>query len=320
MGLLSRVAKTLIPGAVGAGAAYAVAPEDERAQWALAGGAGAAMAPLLAKYIDPTKMGTFGGQFAKTANKPMLGLAREMERVGATREAIWDNTGWFKGVDGKWRFEIDDSGARLTGVGKGSLGEVLDHPKLYEAYPDLALARAFRSKDEGGVYMAPSKYNDEAIKFGGNDADARSVVLHEAGGHGAQQREGFALGGQPNELDGPLVYAAGGREGREAIISRIKEIEAEMDAIAQSQDPHLETKAFKALDKEWVRLRSSLEPNAAAYEGYRRLAGEVEARNVQARMDFSPKERRARPPWTTQDVPDEQQIVKLGGLLSRVGR
>jgi hypothetical protein len=48
------------------------------------------------------------------------------------------------------------------------------------------------------------------------------------------------------------------------------------------------------------------------HAAYRRLAGETEARNVQTRRDFTPEERRARPPWTTQDVPDEQQIVRYG--------
>ncbi|WP_196301241.1 hypothetical protein, partial [Streptococcus pneumoniae] len=42
---------------------------------------------------------------------------------------------------------------------------------------------------------------------------------------------------------------------------------------------------------------------------YRRLAGEAEARLVQKRMDLSPEERRARPPWLDYDVPEEQQIV-----------
>lgn len=45
---------------------------------------------------------------------------------------------------------------------------------------------------------------------------------------------------------------------------------------------------------------------------YHRLAGEVEARNVEARMNMTPEERLARPPWTTQDVPYENQILRFG--------
>jgi len=43
---------------------------------------------------------------------------------------------------------------------------------------------------------------------------------------------------------------------------------------------------------------------------YRRLAGEVEARNVETRMDWTPEQRRDTPPWHTEDVPRDQQIVR----------
>src|SRR4030095_7223259 len=46
---------------------------------------------------------------------------------------------------------------------------------------------------------------------------------------------------------------------------------------------------------------------------YLRLAGEVEARNVQARMNMSPKKLKAIAPWETADprFPFEQQILKF---------
>ena len=46
------------------------------------------------------------------------------------------------------------------------------------------------------------------------------------------------------------------------------------------------------------------------FSQYQRTAGEVEARNVQSRMNMSPEERKAKPPWTTEDVPREQQIIR----------
>jgi hypothetical protein len=45
------------------------------------------------------------------------------------------------------------------------------------------------------------------------------------------------------------------------------------------------------------------------YEQYKRLAGEVEARNVQSRIDMTPEQRKATHPWETQDVPDIDQIT-----------
>lgn len=48
------------------------------------------------------------GEFAKAADKSALDQAREMEQQGSTAKDIRAETGWFKGKDGKWRFEISD--------------------------------------------------------------------------------------------------------------------------------------------------------------------------------------------------------------------
>lgn len=52
---------------------------------------------------------SFAGQKASTANLEQLKNAQEMETLGADMKSIRKTTGWFKGMDGKWRFEIDDS-------------------------------------------------------------------------------------------------------------------------------------------------------------------------------------------------------------------
>lgn len=52
---------------------------------------------------------SFAGQKASTANLEQLKNAQEMETLGADMKSIRKATGWFKGRDGKWRFEIDDS-------------------------------------------------------------------------------------------------------------------------------------------------------------------------------------------------------------------
>ncbi len=49
----------------------------------------------------------------------------------------------------------------------------------------------------------------------------------------------------------------------------------------------------------------------AAHGDYLRHGPEVQARNVTTRMDMTPEELRARPPYTTVDVPYDQQIWKL---------
>ena len=52
---------------------------------------------------------SFGGNKAETANITQLSRAKEMELNGEKTETIRPKTGWSRGLDGKWRFEIDDS-------------------------------------------------------------------------------------------------------------------------------------------------------------------------------------------------------------------
>lgn len=54
---------------------------------------------------------SYAGEKAKNANKEALNTAKEMEENGADAETIRQKTGWFRGADGKWRWEIDDSDA-----------------------------------------------------------------------------------------------------------------------------------------------------------------------------------------------------------------
>jgi len=82
-------------------------PEATMALMDLAGAGMAAPKPRGA-------LGIFGGKSAKTADLDALSMARDMERAGASPSEIWSKTGWGRGADEKWRFEIDDSKARRT--------------------------------------------------------------------------------------------------------------------------------------------------------------------------------------------------------------
>ena len=72
-----------------------------------------------------------------------LATAQEMEAAGKDAKAIRLATGWEKGADGKWKYEIPDGklkGAPLRdegGVLTAKLGELYDAPELYRAYPEL---------------------------------------------------------------------------------------------------------------------------------------------------------------------------------------
>lgn len=78
---------------------------------------------------------SLAGQKARTANSQTLQIAEQMEQEGASREEIWQETGWTRTMDGKnWRFEIDNSEAEYRGGGDAQFREA--HAD-YTEYQDL---------------------------------------------------------------------------------------------------------------------------------------------------------------------------------------
>ena len=84
---------------------------------------------------------SFAGENAKTADPMRLDDAKKRIAAGEDSEAVRRETGWFQGLDGKWRFEIDDS--KMV-VAKGGV------PSDYKEYCDLTRKQAFNitSKEE----------------------------------------------------------------------------------------------------------------------------------------------------------------------------
>jgi hypothetical protein len=333
-------------------------------------------------FAAPLGKAIFAGVGAATANKQMLKRAEEMLASGASRDEIWNNTGWFQGADGKWRFEIDDSESvykpnqlkdyehQGRPYKAGELGWAVTHPELFAAYPDLSTIERIDysfSHPEGvfGQYRPADDFMPESItswKEGG-----ASTNLHEIQ-HAIQKREGFASGANPKfaqefapenpkwrvhmenkpKVERALAYSktenyqrdleksnalweekyeplltkldddrvAAGRGGITDIESRVDEI---FSAFKEEQKRLLPN--FVYVD-EVAQKYGLKEPQrrVGAVEAYRRAAGEVEARNVQKRRNMGADERKANPPWITQDTPDESQLlldIHGGGLLGR---
>lgn len=86
----------------------------------------------------------FIGPNSKVWNKSANKLANDMEKAGYNPRDIWSQTGNWRGVDGAWRQEIDDSQMNFK-VSPSSLkpgeniklGDMIDHPALFKAYPEL---------------------------------------------------------------------------------------------------------------------------------------------------------------------------------------
>lgn len=294
--------------------------------------------------------GMFLGVNAKTADLDALSRAQKMTEGGASRENIWDETGWFQGVDGKWRFEIDDSSANLTDrvldayANPGPHGWVapvetnisgaFDHPELYGAYADNAPfmgdATLRSSRTPEGGYMD----NDAISSIAPDVGTHRSTILHELQ-HAVQDREGFARGGNLSDganiakddlaskyltQENALSKAYDGLSPEQqnvwnnylfgARVSGSEKIEA-------SGDPQLRAMLRRHQEMERLREMSYAPDRDDILKAYRRLAGEVEARNVQARKDMGVDERKLIPPWSTQDVADQRQIVRMNANALR---
>lgn len=120
-------------------------------------------------------------------------MAKKMEEEGKTRREIYDKTGWFRGADDKWRFEIDDSQMQYRYAGVPGLSAYLQNTELFEAYPELRnVTIKFEKLKDGvkGVYNGEKNEItlDESLK----EAPG-TVLLHEIQ-HAIQKIEGHANG------------------------------------------------------------------------------------------------------------------------------
>lgn len=143
---------------------------------------------------------SFAGVHAKNADREALRQAKQMKEDGADAAEILRETGWFVGGDGKWRFEIDDSTMSLRQMDViptfTRLGELIDAPMLFEAYPDLAdMDITFENLDKGinGAYNR--QFDDIALsyKLKSDETALLSALAHEVQ-HAIQARERFARG------------------------------------------------------------------------------------------------------------------------------
>lgn len=289
------------------------------------------------------RLDQFAGQTAWTADMPSLADAEQRIADGDNAEQVRRETGWAQGADGKWRFEIDDSQAQFAPINDWlddaevdgvTLGEALNHPALFAAYPELAQVqiRVNPARRSGGMFVSqPGRgFVGSYIEIGdptlySADSPAIDVVMHEVQ-HAIQVREGFATGGSEDAMRADKDQAMADRDywlqvadlrreidslgeeaGRQAFIDTFERTPTEQqmqDALATDL-PQIER---RAADAEQV-MRDIGNPETT----YRRLAGEVEARNTERRRTMTADERQAASPEQTADTPSDQALVRWNG-------
>lgn len=250
-----------------------------------------------------------------------LTAAREMEAAGKDAKAIKLATGWERGTDNLWRYEVPDD-FDLTEL-ENRLQENLndgmskawgivypsDLGDLVNEYPDFNVDIMVWVGDEfdnTGEY-SPATEGDENT-FGRSAsievraktvADIKSVLVHEIQ-HAIQEKEGFAEGGNAFGLKDKLSAELDKR------VERIKELRAEgRDAEADE---------LMSMSKGLAEAVINNEDDA--YGNYRKLAGEVEARNASARLGMTMQERRETLLSETEDVAPEDQIILMDAVES----
>ena len=284
-------------------------------------------------------LNSFAGEKAITANVGKLDQAKAMLEKGADEVEIWQKTGWFKDKDGAWKFEIGDSKARLNPNFKsgGRLSELLEHEELFKAYPELKDIKIKKISDEGGEKLGYYDPNKKEIAI--NNIGDKSTLMHEVQ-HAIQDIEGFASGG---EYD--IVWNAAVRTIEKKYENELAKLEKIANEAWKKEEP-LQKAYIELFDKglkdspEAQRLLKEREPyskkgwearnkirnikwaiedekNAITdkdmYEAYQKIHGEVEARNVQNRLNLD--DAAGTHPYETFDInPNETFVSREDGI------
>lgn len=154
----------------------------------------------------------------KTYRMDNLKVAEKMERGKKDAKAIKLATGWERGADGKWRYEMPDAKIKdMKDIGGGhivkrfdddmlwnggKLADVIDAPGLFEAYPQLKDVRIdtdaiMNDMPSNGGYNAKTN----TITIHADELKYMNSILNHEIQHAIQYIEGFAKGGSPEQME-----------------------------------------------------------------------------------------------------------------------
>lgn len=251
----------------------------------------------------------------RTIRMDNLSVAKDMEKNKKKAKAIKAATGWERGADGKWRYEMPDAKIKDTmdvGGGHivkryeddmlwngGKLFDVIDAPELFKAYPQLKGVRIDTDAIMNDI-TSHGEYDSKTntITIHADELKYMNDILNHEIQHAIQGIEGFATGGSPTTIRGEV------KKRFNEVTKQIKQLRAE-----GKEDE------AKALIEKNRGLYDAYMKNDD-FNSYKSLAGEVEARNVQERMNMTPEERRKTLAESTEDVARKDQIFLGVGDVS----
>lgn len=285
----------------------------------------------LRKLLSNRGANSMVGIKARTADASLLERAKEMESQAADSESIRAETGWFKSYDGMWRFEIDDSTAvwhldsakpntkRLYEFGEKiyKLSDLIDHPALFEAYPELKEATVWENPNaKTSGYVVGRSTDAITVRSLANTEINKDILIHEIQ-HLIQHIEGFVGGASIDQFSykawGAAEYQA--YEKRNEIAKKLYAILRRHGISITKQDIDAVRTAFEVrdsiIDYNFMRIESLADRNKRTREllddyydqvqilnlttpdgQYHAVAGEIEAYDVQARRRMTSEQRK----------------------------
>jgi hypothetical protein len=251
--------------------------------------------PKVAEFNVPKRKQIIGEKAVKDKLvQNNLDTAKEMEAANKSAEDIFIATGWEKGADNKWKYDLQEGVVEFKNKKNGKASEVINYPELFKAYPKAKnIDIVFMNSDKfDGMYL-PSK-NRIMLSNSLSDSELKSTLLHEVQ-HFIQNEEGFAVGGTAQTI-------------KDLYNARIK---YEKNFSVKKVLNNIKNSLFKPNPesvKEDLNKLSKL-VSKSDEELYKSIAGEVEAFNVEKRAKMTPEERKVSPISKTAEKPKEEQVV-----------
>ncbi len=274
---------------------------------------------------DPDIRFMVAGKKAIGAPTGALNKAQEMLDKGADKKEVWKETGWLKGAEGEWKFEIDDSGAKLI-LGKshdgktypvlsGKLKSILTHKKLFEAYPELQDINIETIGESTGLYTGNTiGLNHDLLEIG-KENELKETLLHEIQ-HAIQGIEGFDRGGSQKTFE---AIRQRDENNLSRVIKNYSKLLTKYSKEGNKEQYAAVLKVRDELTQEFIKLQDHF--GEKSFADYMKLAGEIEARDTAYRAKLTPEQRREQPLYESQDIPESDWTIKKGdGTSFSVGQ
>lgn len=211
--------------------------------------------------------------------------------------------------------KYDEVIEQLNNTEKLYLDDYVKDDELFKAYPKLKQTKiVFVDKNNGEAGSYSHKDNTITVNLNSR-IEVNSILAHEIQ-HAIQHMERFSTGGNYKSVllffeENPEVeikfvvdetYKEAKNRGIDITKEELHKMFTESDDVAQDIEN-------KIIDRNNITEAELGEVyNSGVDAGYRSISGEVEARNVQSRLNMTPEERRNTLASETEDVAREDQI------------